>query len=65
MVALEQEDLRVEGVCCIQGLKERASLVKELLVFACELGSEKLEVRTPVWEGIEASLVLVLKSPGC
>jgi hypothetical protein len=64
MVALGQEDLRVEGVRCIQGLKSRASLVKELLVFVLELGSERLEVRTPAREGIGAYLVVVLKSSG-
>jgi hypothetical protein len=65
MVVLEQEDLRVEGVCCIQGFREKASLVKELLIFAFKLGSERLEVRTPLWEGIEALFLVVLKSSGC
>jgi hypothetical protein len=48
----------------IQGLKERAILVKELLLFTFELGSERLKVRPPKREGMEASLVVVLKSPG-
>jgi len=49
------------GLLC-PGLKSRASLVKELLVFVLELGSERLRLKGPLWDGIEAFRVVVLKS---